>query len=155
MKHQKNTHAHMQANINVYGPSLMPLISLSVQFSRSVVLDFLWPHGLQHARLPCPSPTPRVYSNSCPSSQWCHPTILSSVIRFSSHLQFFLASWSFLRIRWQKFGSFTFSSSPSKEYRGLISSRTDWLNLLAVQEALKSSPTHSSKASMLQFSAFF
>ena len=57
--------------------------------------DSLWPHGLQHARPPCPSPTPGVYSNSCPLSQWCHPTISSSVIPFSSHLQFFPASGSF------------------------------------------------------------
>ena len=67
----------------------------SVQFSCSVVSDSLWPHGLQHARLPCPSPTPGAYSNSCPSSQWCHPTILSSVIPFS-HLQSVPASGSFL-----------------------------------------------------------
>ena len=53
--------------------------ALSIQFSRSVVSNSLQPHGLQHARLPCPSPTPRAYSNSCPSSQWCHPTISSSV----------------------------------------------------------------------------
>ena len=58
-----------------------------VQFSHSVVPDFLWPHGLQHARPPCPSPTPRVYSNSCPLSQWCHLTILSCFIPFSSCLQ--------------------------------------------------------------------
>ena len=56
----------------------------SVQFSHSVVSDSLWPHGLQRARPPCPSPTPGVYSNSCPSSQWCHPTISSSVVPFSS-----------------------------------------------------------------------
>ena len=55
-----------------------------VQFSRSVMSDSLWPHGLQHARPPCPSPTPGVYSNSCPSSWWCHPAISSSVIPFSS-----------------------------------------------------------------------
>ena len=55
----------------------------SVQFSCSVMSDSLWPHGLQHARLPCPSPTPRAYSNSCPSCWWCHPTISSSVIPFS------------------------------------------------------------------------
>ena len=61
----------------------------------SVVTDSLWPHGLQHARLPCPSPTSGAYSNSCPSSWWCHPTISSSVIPFSSHLQSFLASGSF------------------------------------------------------------
>ena len=63
-----------------------------VQFSRSVVTDSLWPHGLQHARPPCRSPTPRVYPNSCPLSRWCHPTISSSVIPFSSCLQSFPAS---------------------------------------------------------------
>ena len=67
----------------------------SVQFSHSVVSDSLWPHGLQHARPPCPSPTLRVYSNSCPLSWWCHPTISSSVVPFSSHLQSFPASGSF------------------------------------------------------------
>ena len=66
-----------------------------VQFSRSAVSDSLWPHGLQHARPPCPSPTPRVYSNSCPSSCWCHPTVSSSIVPFSSHLQSFPASGSF------------------------------------------------------------
>ena len=66
-----------------------------VQLSHSVVSNSLWPHGLQHARLPCPSPTPRAYSNSCPSSQWCHPTISSSVVPFSSCLQSFPASGSF------------------------------------------------------------
>ena len=67
----------------------------SVQFSRSLVSNSLLPHGLQHTRLPCPSPTPGVYSNSWPLSQWCHPTISSSVIPFSSHLQSFSASGSF------------------------------------------------------------
>ena len=67
----------------------------SVQFSRSVMSNSLWPHGLQHARLPCPLPTPRACSNSCPSSQWCHPAISSSVIPFSSCLQSFPASGSF------------------------------------------------------------
>ena len=66
----------------------------SVQFSHSVS-DSLWPHGLQNARLPCPSPTPGARSNSCPSSQWGHPTISSSVIPFSSCLQSFPASGSF------------------------------------------------------------
>ena len=70
------------------------LYGISVQFSRSVVSDSLWPHGLQHARPPCPSPTLRVYSNSCPLSQWCHPTISSSVVPFSC-LQSFPASGSF------------------------------------------------------------
>ena len=67
----------------------------SVQFSCSVVSDSLWPHESQHARPPCPSPTPRVYSNPCPSSRWCHPTISSSVIPFSSCPQSFSASGSF------------------------------------------------------------
>ena len=67
----------------------------SVQFSCSVVSNSLRPHGRQHTRLPCPSPTPGVYSNSCPLSWWCHPTISSSVVPFSSHLQSFPASGSF------------------------------------------------------------
>ena len=67
----------------------------SVQFSCSVTSGSLWPHGLEHTRLPCPSPTPRAYSNSCPSCRWCHPTISSSVIPFSSCLQSFPASGSF------------------------------------------------------------
>ena len=67
----------------------------SVQFSHSVVSDSLRPHGLQHARLPCASPTPGACSNSCPSSQWCHPTISSSVVTFFSCLQSFPASGSF------------------------------------------------------------
>ena len=67
----------------------------SVQFSDSVVSNSLWPHGMQHAGLPCPSPTPRACSNSCPSSRWCHPTISSSVAVFSFCLQSFSASASF------------------------------------------------------------
>ena len=70
-------------------------LTSSVQFSCSVVSDSLGLHGLQYARPPCPSPTPRVYSNSCPLSRWCHPTISPSVIPFSSHLQSFPASGSF------------------------------------------------------------
>ena len=67
----------------------------SVQFSHSVVFDCLRPYGLQLARLPCPSPTPRAYSNSCPSCRWCHPTISSPFVPFSSSLQSFPASGSF------------------------------------------------------------
>ena len=74
----------------------MKLLCLSNQFS-SVVSNSLLPRGLQHPRLPCPSPTSRVYPNSCPSSRWCHPTISSSVIPFSSCLQSFPASGSFPR----------------------------------------------------------
>ena len=112
----------------------------SIQFSHSVVSDSLWPHGLQHTRLPCPSPTPGAYSNSCPSTQWCHPNhlILSShspAFNLSQHQSFFQ---SILRIRWPKYWSFSFSNSPSNEYSGLISFRMDWLDLLAAQGTLKS-----------------
>ena len=117
----------------------------SVQFS-SVTQSCLTlqPHGLQHARPPSPSPTPGVYSNSRPSSRWCHPTISSSVIPpFSSRLPSFpnirvISSESVLCIRWPKYWSFIFSISPSNKYSGLISFRIDWLNLLALQGALKS-----------------
>ena len=71
------------------------ITNYSVQLSRSVVSCSLRPCGLQHAKPPCPSPIPRVYSNSCPLSWWCHPTVSSSVIPFSSHLQSFLKSGSF------------------------------------------------------------
>ena len=115
----------------------------SVQLSRSVVSDSLWPHESQHARPPCPSPTPWVHQNPCPLSRWCHPTISSSVIPYSSLPSIFpsirvFPSESLLHIRWPKYWSFSFNISPSKEHPGLISFRMDWLNFLAVQE---SSPT--------------
>ena len=119
------------------------------------------PHGLQHARLPCPSPTRSAYSNSCPSHWWCHPTISSSVIPFSSCLQSFRASGSFqmsqfFTIRWLKYWSFSFSISPSNEYSGLTSFRRDWLDLLAVQGTLKNLLQHRrSKVSILRCSVFF
>ena len=123
--------------------------------------DCLQPHGLQHARLPCPSPTPKSCSNSCPLSQWCHPTISSSVVPFSSRLQSFPASGSFssesvLCIRWPKYWSFNISISPSNEYSGLISFRMDWFDHLAIQGTPNSLLQHqSSKPSILQCSAFF
>ena len=83
--------------ITTLSPCLEPFKQewqMLVQFSHSVVSDSLWPHGLQHTKLPCPSPTSRACSNLCPSSQWCHPTISSSVIPFSC-LQSFPASGSF------------------------------------------------------------
>ena len=127
----------------------------SVQFSRSVVSDSLRPHESQHARPPCPSLTPGVHSDSCPSSQWCHPAISSLVVPFSYCPQSFPASESF-RMRWPKYWSFSFSISPSSEHPGLISFRIDWLDLLAVQETLKSLlQYHSSKTSILRCSAFF
>ena len=104
--------------------------------------------------------TPGVYSDSSPLSQWCHPTISSSVIPFSSCPQAFPASVfskeSALHMRWPKYWSFRFSINPSKEYSRLISFRMDWLDLLAVQGTLKSLfQHHSSKASSLLHSAFF
>ena len=132
----------------------------SVQFSHSIVTNSLRPHGLQHTRPPCPSPTPGVYSNSCPSSWWCHPRSypLSSpsppAFNLSQHQGLF--QWVVLCIRWPKYWSFSFSISPSNEYSGLISFRMDWLHLLAVQGTLKNLlQHHSSTASVLQLSAFF
>ena len=128
----------------------------SVQFSRSVVSDSLPPHVLQHSRLPCPSPTPGVYLNSCPLSQWCHQPShpLSSPSPPTSI--FPSISESVLCIRWPTYWSFSFSISPSNEYSGLISFRIDWFDLLAVQETPKSLLQHySSKASVLWRSAFF
>ena len=132
----------------------------SVQFSRSVVSDSLRPHGLQHARLPCPSPTPGVYRNSCLLSQWCPPTISSSVIRFSSCLQSSqhqnLFKWVSISYQMAKGLEFQLQISPSNEHAGLISFRMDWLDLLAVQGTLKSLlQHHSSKASVFWCSAFF
>ena len=112
---------------------------------------------LQHARLACPSSTPGAFSNSCSLSLWCHPTISSSVIPLSSCLQSFPAkSESVPHKRWPKYWSFNFTISPSNEYSGLISFRIDWFVLLAVQGTLKSLlQHHSSKAWILQHSAFF
>ena len=129
-------------------------------FCRSVVCYSLRPHGLQHTRLPCLSPTLRACSNSYPIKSvissnnliLCHPRLLlpsifPSVRVFSNELA--------LHIRWPKYWSFSFRISPSNEYSGLISLRIDWFDLLAVQGTLKSLlQHHSSKASILQCSAF-
>ena len=116
------------------------LLYLSVQINCSVMFDSLQPHGLQRARLSCPSPPAEACSNSCSSSWWCHPTISSSFILFSSifpSIRVF-SNESVLGIRWPKYWNFSFSISPSSEYSGLISFRMDWLDLLAVQGTLKS-----------------
>ena len=86
---------HLQCYLIVMTLYYMECKLSSVQFSCSVISDSLWPHGLQHTTPPCPSPTPGIYSNSCPLSQWCHPTISSSVVPVSSRLQSFPASGSF------------------------------------------------------------
>ena len=136
------------------------LLRQEVLFSHSVVSNSLRPLGLQHVRLPCLLPPPRVCSNSCPLSWWCHSTISSSAALFSSCPQSFpvsvFSSESALRIRWPKYWSFSFSICPSNEYSGLISFRNDWFDLPAVQGTLKSLPQHhNSKASILRHSAFF
>ena len=105
---------------------LIRAVFSSVQFSCSVMSDSLWPHESQHARPPCPSPTPGVHTDSRPSSQWCHPAISSSVVSFSSCPQSLPASdrvftnESTLRMRWPKCWSFSFSIIPSKEIQGVI-----------------------------------
>ena len=136
-------------------------IYLSVRFSRSVMSDCLQWHGWQHTRVFCPSPTPGAYSNSCPLSWWCHPTISSSVSPFSSHLQSFPASGSFPMSQLFTWGGQRTGVSASilqmntqdwspSEWTGWISFRMDWLDLLAVQGTLKSLlQHHSSKASIL------
>ena len=115
----------------------------SVQFSHSVMSNSLPPHGLQHARLPCPSPTPGACSNSCPSNHLilCCPLLLLPSI-FPSIRVF--SNESVLHIRWPEFWSFSFSISPSNEYSGLISFRMDWFDFLAVQATLKSLLQHHS-----------
>ena len=129
------------------------------QFSFSVMSDSLWPHGLQHARLPCPSPIPRASSNSCPlviPSNYlilCCPLLLLPSI--FPRIRVF-SSESVLHIRWPKYWGFSFSISPSSDYSGLISFRIEWFDLLAVQGTLKSLlQYHSSKASILRCSTFF
>ena len=117
-------------------------------------------HEFQHARPPCQSPTPGVYPNPGPSNQYCHPTISSSVVPFSSCPQSFPALGSFpmsqLCMRWPKYWSFSFNISPSNKHPTLISFRIDWLELLVVQGTLKSLlQHHSSKASIFWHSAFF
>ena len=122
-------------------------------WSHSVMSDSLWPPGLQHASLAGPSPPPRAFSNSCPLSLWCHPTILSSVVPFSPCLHSFPALGSFSV---SQLFAISFTISPSNEYPRLISFRMDWLDLLAVQGTFKSLlQHHSSKASILWCSAFF
>ena len=131
----------------------------SVQFSRSVVSDSFRPHESQHARPPCSSPSPGVHSDSHPSSPWCHPAILSRPLfllpPIPPSIRVF-SNESTLHMRWPKYWSFSFNIISSKEIPGLISFRMDWLNLLAVQGTLKSLlQHHSSRASVLQRSAFF
>ena len=143
------------------GPLLFPVqVSCMEQhnplllLSHSAVSDSLWPHELQQARLPCPSPTLRVCSNSCPLSWWCHPTISSSVTLFSTCPQSFPTSGSFpIRLFESGGQSIRVSASASvlpMNIQGAFPPRIDWFDLLAVQMTLKSLlQHHSSKASIL------
>ena len=129
----------------------------SVQFSHSVMSDSLQPHGLQHARPPCPSPTPGVYSNSCPLSRWCHPAISSSVVPFSSCPQSFPASGSFQMSQFftsggQSIGvSALISVLPMNIQDWFPSGWTGWISL----QSKSLLQHHSSKASIHQRSASF
>ena len=149
----------------IFSPNLVLVCSLTswyplmLQFSSvTQSCPTLRPHEPQHARPLCPSPTPGVHPNQCPSSRWCHlilchpllllPSIFPSIRIFSNE--------SALPIRWPKYWSFSLNLSPSNKHPGLISFRMDWLDLLVVQGVVKSLlQHHSSKASVLQCSAFF
>ena len=141
-------------------PETNELSYLTVQFSCSVMSDSLQPHGLWHARLPCPSPTPRAYSNSCPLSWWCHPSISSSVFPFSFYLQSLPASGSFpmsqfFALGGQSIGSFSFSSVlPMSIQDWFALGWTGWIFLHSKGLSRVSSKT-TSKVSILRHSAFF
>ena len=127
-------------------PSIMCKLC-SLQVSHSFMSDSLQSHESQLARPPCPPPTPRVYPNSCPLSQWCHPAIPSSVVPFSScplslPTSGVFSNESTLLMRWPKYLSFSFIIISSKGHPGLISFRMEWLDLLAVQGNLMSLLQH-------------
>ena len=135
---------------------------LLLLFSRQVVSVSLWHHGPQCSKLPCPSPSPRACSNSCPLSQWCHPAPKSHTLLPLSPPAFNLSQpqglcqWAGSLHQVAKVLGFSFSIGPSNEYSGLIYFRIDWFDLLAVQGSLKSLLQHHSlKASILRHSAFF
>ena len=152
---------HRKAILGIhFGNILKIIISASVQFSRSVLSDSLRPHEPKHARPACLSPTPGVHPNPSPLSRWCHPISypLSSpsppALNLSQHQGLF--KWVRSSHQVATVLEFQLNISPSNEYLGLISFRMDWLDLLAVQGALRSLlQHHSSKASILQWSAFF
>ena len=128
--------------------------SASVQFSHSVTSDSVWPHGLQHARPPCPAPatTPRVYRNPSNHLILCRPLLLLPSV-FPSIRVF--SNESVLCIRWSKYWSFSFRISPSNEYSGLISFKMEWLDLLAVQGTFKGLLQHHKSINSLALSFLY
>ena len=152
----------MKLNIHLPNDSDILVLGISIQFSRSVVSDFLRPHEPQHARPPCPSPTPGVYPNSCPLTEsvmpsnhliLCRPLLLLPSVLPNIRVSY---NESVLCMRRPKYWSFSFNIRPSNEHPGLISFRMDWLDLLAVQRTLNSLfQHHSSKVSSLWHSACF
>ena len=137
------------------GGSMLVFGPVPVLFSCTVVSDSLQPHGLQYARLPYPSPSPRACSNSCPLSLWCHPTISSChpLLLLPSVFPSITVSSNepALCIMWPKYWSFGFSISPSNEYSGLISFRIDSLDLLAVQKSSRTPQFKSINSLALSF----
>ena len=149
---------------SVQSENLQPIhsfIHFQVQFSHSVVSNPLWPHGLQHARSPCPSPTPEVYSNSCPLSWWCHPTLSPSVIPFSSCLQSVPAPGSFPMSQFFTWGgqstgvSASASVLPMNIQDWFALGWTSWISLQSKGLSKSLLQHHSSKASVLRNSTFF
>ena len=144
-----------------YRPVLLGLCFSSVQFSRSVMSDSLWPHKLQHARPPCPSPTSGVHSNSDPSSRWCHPTISSSVIPFSSYLQSFQASRSFQMSQLSASGGQSTGVSASTSVPPMNTQDwsplgwTGWISLQSKGLSRVFSNTTVWKHQFIQFSVFY
>ena len=148
-RHQAYAPEHWEHGVLTTGPPGKPEVYFWILYKWNHIVYLLLfscsvvsgcdprPHGLQQARLPRPSPSPGVCSNSCPSSQWCHPIISSSVVPFSSCLQSFTTSRSFsselaLHSRWPKNWIFSFRISPSNEYSGLVSLKIDILCILFV-----------------------
>ena len=150
-----------EGSLHLYYNENSLYLAKALLFSHSATSHSLWPNGLQHARLPCPSVCSGVCSDSCPLSRWCQSIYLNLCRPLLPLPSVFprvkvFYSGSALCIRWPKYWSFSFSISPSNEHPGLISFRMDWLDLLAVQGTLKSLiQHHSSKASVLWCSAFF
>ena len=143
---------------NFWKSFLNRLIFSSVQFSRSVVSNSLWPHESQHARPPCPSLTPGVYSNSCPSSRWCHPAISSSVALFSSCPQSLPALGSFPMSQLFTWGGQNTGVSASASVLPMNTqdwSLLGWTTWISLQSKGLSRVFSNSKASSFRCSAFF